>query len=262
MQKRHHNRQQYFDEQVLTTRAHVLPYLRKTMKVTPITRVLEIGCGEGGNLVPFLEIGCQGVGVDLNQAKIELGKEYLADTLPKADVELIVQDIYDSSADRLGTFDLIILRDVIEHIHDQERFLTFVHKFLSPEGRIFFGFPPWRMPFGGHQQICDNVLLSKLPWFHLLPVPLYKGVLKVAGETDGRIEDLLEIKETGISIARFVEIIERSGFQFEQKDLWFINPNYEIKFGLTPRALPAAIGGIPWVKDFFATCCYALVKKA
>jgi SAM-dependent methyltransferase len=262
MQERHKNRRQYFDEQALTTRAHVLPYIRQTMEVTAATRVFEIGCGEGGNLVPFLELGCQCIGVDLNQSKIDLGKQYLAETLKRANVELIVQDIYDSSADRLGTFDLIILRDVIEHIHGQERFLTFVHKFLKPEGRIFFGFPPWRMPFGGHQQICSNKLLSKLPWFHLLPVPLYKGVLKAGGESDGIVEDLVEIKETGISIARFSETIERSGFRFEQKDLWFINPNYEIKFGLTPRPLPTLLGSIPWAKDFFATCCYALVRKA
>ena len=262
MQERHRNRRQYFDEQVRTTRDHVLPYLRKSMAVTAATRVFEIGCGEGGNLVPFLELGCQAVGVDLNQVKIDLGKEYLAEIVPGADVKMIVQDIYDSSADRLGTFDLIILRDVIEHIHNQERFLTFVHKFLKPEGRIFFGFPPWRMPFGGHQQICSSKLLSKLPWFHLLPLPLYRGVLKAGGESDHIVKDLIEIKETGISIARFTETIKRSGFRFEQKDLWFINPNYEIKFGLTPRPLPGLIGGIPWVKDFFATCCYALVRKA
>ncbi|TXF88140.1 class I SAM-dependent methyltransferase [Neolewinella aurantiaca] len=262
MQERHRNRKQYFDEQVLTTRKHVLPYISKTMPVTAATRVFEIGCGEGGNLVPFLELGCQGVGVDLSQAKIDLGKEYLAEVVPDADVTMIVQDIYDSSANSLGTFDLIILRDVIEHIHNQERFLAFVHKFLKPEGRIFFGFPPWRMPFGGHQQICESKILSKLPWYHLLPTPLYKSVLKMAGEPDRRIDDLLEIKDTGISIARFTRAIEQAGFRFEQKDLWFINPNYEIKFGLTPRPLPSLIGGIPWFKDFFATCCYALVKKA
>jgi len=88
MQERHHNRRQYFDEQVLTTRAHVLPYIRQTMEVAATTRVLEIGCGEGGNLVPFLELGCQGVGVDLSQTKIDLGKQYLTETLPRADLRL------------------------------------------------------------------------------------------------------------------------------------------------------------------------------
>lgn len=262
MQKRHQNKRQYFEEQILTTRRHVIPYLEQSMEITPETRVFEIGCGEGGNLVPFLERGCPAVGVDLNDLKIELGKEYLREVAPAADVELILQDIYDSSADRLGTFDLIILRDVIEHIHDQGKFLKFVHKFLKPEGRIFFGFPPWRMPFGGHQQICRNKTLSKLPWFHLLPATLYRRVLKSCGEDEKRIEDLLEIKETGISIARFSELAIASGFRFEQKDLWFINPNYEVKFGLQPKKVPGILGALPWVKDFYTTCCYAVIRKA
>lgn len=259
MHERHRNRRQYFDEQALTTRKYVIPYLNQTMPVTSSTRVFEIGCGEGGNLVPFLQLGCECIGVDLLQGKIDLGKEYLAEVTPDAHVELLIQDIYDSSADRLGKFDLIMLRDVIEHIHDQERFLKMVHRFLKPGGRIFFGFPPWRMPFGGHQQVCTSKL-SKLPWFHLLPVGAYKKILQMAGETEKQIDDLLEIKETGISIAKFSELVGRAGFEFEQKDLWLINPNYQVKFGLAPRKLPAFLGALPWVKDFYTTCCYALIR--
>ena len=262
MQDRHTNRKRYFREQAESTRKFVLPYIQRTFPVTGRTRVFEIGCGEGGNLVPFLELGCEVVGVDLLPSKIELAKAYIAEDHPEARVELLLQDIYDASADRLGDFDLVILRDVIEHIHDQERFLRFVHKFVRPGGRIFFGFPPWRMPFGGHQQICRSKLLSKLPWFHLLPVPLYKGLLTSFGEEQGTVAELLEIKETGISIRRFTETAKRAGWAFEQQDLWFINPNYETKFGLTPRRLAAPLRSLPWVKDFMATCCYALVKKA
>lgn len=261
MHERHRDNRRYFNEQVLTTRKHVIPYVERTMPVTPDTRVFEIGCGEGGNLVPFLELGCEGVGVDLNQGKINQGLEFIAEDVPGARIEMLVQNIYDSSADRLGKFDLIILRDVIEHIHDQGKFLAMVHRFLKPEGRIFFGFPPWRMPFGGHQQICASKVLSKLPWFHLLPAPIYQAVLKGFGEPDARIEELLEIKDTGISIARFSRLLKENGYVFDQKDLWLINPNYEIKFGLTPRALPQVLGGVPWVKDFYTTCCYALVRR-
>jgi SAM-dependent methyltransferase len=261
MHDRHTNKRRYFNEQALTTRKHVIPYLQQKMDITSDLRVFEIGCGEGGNLVPFLELGCECVGVDFNQGKIDKGLSYMAEDLPNAKVNLLIQDIYDSSADSLGTFDLIILRDVIEHIHDQGKFLGMVHRFLRPKGRIFFGFPPWRMPFGGHQQICQSKALSKLPWFHLLPMPLYKGVLKGFGESEGMVTNLAEIKDTGISIARFSKLAEESGYTFEQKDLWLINPNYETKFGLTPKPLPAIIGGIPWVKDFFATCCYAVIRR-
>lgn len=261
MHDRHRNKRRYFNEQALTTRRHVIPYLRQSMEVTPATRVFEIGCGEGGNLVPFLEIGCACVGVDFNQGKIDLSLRFLAEDLPDADVRLLVQDIYDASADRLGTFDLIILRDVIEHIYDQRKFLAMVHRYLRPGGRIFFGFPPWRMPFGGHQQTCRSQFLSKLPWFHLLPRPVYGAVLKAFGETDHNVTMLQEIKDTGISIARFSQLVEETGYVFEQKDLWLINPNYETKFNLRPRSLPAVLGKLPWVKDFMTTCCYAVIRR-
>lgn len=38
-------------------------------------------------------------------------------------------------------FDLIILKDVIEHIPNQEKFIPYIKQFLKPGGRIFFGFP-------------------------------------------------------------------------------------------------------------------------
>ena len=261
MQKRHQDRRQYFDEQVLTTRKYVIPYIERTMPVTAQTRVFEIGCGEGGNLLPFLERGCACVGVDLLQTKIDLGKQYLAQVAPGADVELIIQDIYDASADRLGQFDLIMMRDVIEHIHEQERFLRMVRRFLRPNGRIFFGFPPWRMPFGGHQQILQSKL-SKLPWFHLLPAAAYRRLLRLAGEPEQYVNDLLEIKETGISIAAFTKLVRQTGYIVEQMDLYFLNPNYEVKFGLRPRKLPAPLGRLPWVKDFYTTCCYAIIHAS
>jgi len=158
-------------------------------------------------------------------------------------------------------FDLIILRDVIEHIHNQEKFMNCLKKFLKPGGKVFFGFPPWQNPFGGHQQICKSKLLSKLPFFHLLPLPLYKGVLKIFGESTSTINDLAEIKETGISIERFERILKKENWVTDKKMFFFINPNYEVKFGLKPRASFGFISAIPVVRNFFTTACYYLVSK-
>lgn len=33
--------------------------------------VLEIGCGDGGNLLPFAELGCNTTGVDLSTRRIK-----------------------------------------------------------------------------------------------------------------------------------------------------------------------------------------------
>src|SRR5690606_28158848 len=109
-----------------------------------------------------------------------------------------------------GFFDLIILKDAIEHIPDQEKFIPYLKNFLKKEGQIFFGFPPWYMPFGGHQQVCQNKIASVLPYYHILPKPMYKGVLKMFGESEPVINELLEIKDTQITIERFEHIVKQS----------------------------------------------------
>ena len=194
MQKRHRNRLQYFNEQEYTTKKYVIPYIEECKKLESSNTVLEIGCGEGGNLKPFLDFGCRVVGIDLSEVKINSGKELFNNHQNKHKIELICDDIY--KRPDLGKFDIVFLRDVIEHIPDQERFMNYLKNFLHPSSIVFFGFPPWQNPFGGHQQICHSKFLSTLPYFHLLPGKLYKYVLKKIGESEGTINELLEIKDT------------------------------------------------------------------
>ncbi|MTB51313.1 bifunctional 2-polyprenyl-6-hydroxyphenol methylase/3-demethylubiquinol 3-O-methyltransferase UbiG [Lewinella sp. W8] len=261
MHDRHTNRQRYFREQAQTTQKYVIPYLQQVTPVTGESRILEVGCGEGGNLMPFVEMGCEVIGVDINQGKIDKGNAIIKERAPEANASLRHDNIYDLNETEIGTFDVIFLRDVIEHLPDQDRFFKHVQQFMKPTGVIFFGFPPWRMPFGGHQQICEGKILSKLPFFHLLPTPLYAMVLRAFGESDRVVNSLLEIKETGISIHRFNQLVRRNGFRFARQTYYFINPNYEIKFGLTPRVQTPLIAGIPHLRDFFITCYYSVIRR-
>jgi SAM-dependent methyltransferase len=261
MQERHVNRKRYFDEQIQTTARFVVPYISKHKTLNENCKVLEIGCGEGGNLLPFLEIGCYCVGVDLSERKIELGKTYVEDHPQKSNLQLITQDIYETSPEKFGQFDVIIMRDVIEHIHNQERFMNYVKRFLKPDGVFFLGFPPWQNPFGGHQQICSNKLASVLPYYHLLPMALYTFMLKLFGESKEKTADLVEIKQTGISIERFEKILQEEHYKTLNKTWFLINPNYQIKFGLRPRKQWAIISTIPYLRNFFTTAAYYLVKK-
>ncbi len=261
MQERHSNRDKYFKEQIYTTEKYVIPFIQSVKDFDKAAAVLEVGCGEGGNLVPFLLMGCQPiVGIDLSDNKIALAHQYLSeyDSAGKA-VQLLNENIYDTTPEKLGTYDIILLRDVIEHIHDQEKFMGFLKKFMKADGVVFFGFPNWYMPFGGHQQVCRSKFLSKLPYFHLLPNVLYKTVLRLFGETDTTIEALLEIKQTGINIERFERILKSQNYKIEQKRFYFINPNYEVKFGLKPREISSIIGAIPWLRNFFITANYYVI---
>ncbi len=262
MQERHVDRKIYFREQGVTTEKYVIPYLEQVMPLDANTRILEVGCGEGGNLVPFIDRGCHVVGVDLNSDQIAKAHEYMGETYPDKPVLFVARDIYLTQPEEVGgTFDLIILRDVIEHIYNQERFMQYIQQFLKPNGRIFFGFPPWYMPFGGHQQICASRFLSKLPYFHLLPAFMYRGVLRLFGEQKGIIDELLELKKTGISIERFRRIALREGYRTERETLYFINPNYEIKFRLRPRLLWGFFAAIPFLRNFLTTCVYCILQK-
>lgn len=84
MQKRHTDRERYFRELAQTSREFYIDYLRKFKNIGAGTRVLEIGCGEGGNLLPFAEAGCSVTGIDLAANKIANAKEYFAKGICRA----------------------------------------------------------------------------------------------------------------------------------------------------------------------------------
>lgn len=259
MDERHLNREKYFNEQAYTTEKYVIPYINKFIPITSNFTVAEIGCGEGGNLKPFLDIGCKVVGVDLAENKIINAEKFFNNHPKKSNLTLISNDIYKIEPNENFTFDLIIMRDTIEHIYNQEVFLEHLKNFIKPGGKIFIAFPPWRMPFGGHQQMCESKFLSMLPYYHLFPNFLYKGILKLFGESAAKIMGLLEVKETRISIARFKKIIKKRNFNIESEIYYLINPNYEIKFKLKTKELPSILN-IPYIKEFFITTYYCIVS--
>ena len=260
MQKRHRNKKQYFEEQAETTQKFVIPYLSDIVKIDTETNVLEIGCAEAGNLKPFLDLGCNVTGIDISCGRIEKAEAFFKTHKNRANLTLICKDIY--TVETLDKkFDLIIMRDVIEHIPNQEKFMGFVKKFLKPEGKFFLAFPPWQNPFGGHQQICQSKILSKLPYFHLLPLSFYRFILKAFGENKARVKELLFIRETGISIERFEGILKQENYRVDKRTFYFINPNYETKFGLKPRKQSKIIAAIPWARNFFTTAMYYVISN-
>lgn len=241
-------------------RQYVVPFVETYKPITPGMRVLEIGCAEAGVLKAFIEKGCTAVGVELEESRLQLAREFMQDALQKGLINFVSKDIYkvDIETELRGKFDIIVLKDVIEHIHDQKKLIGWMKSFLNPGGVIFFGFPPWQMPFGGHQQLMSNKLLSKLPYYHLLPMPVYKWILKM-GRQD--VNGFAEIKETGISIERFEKIVKDTGYKVVNKTHYLVNPIYTYKFGWKPKKQLGLIGAIPWVRNFFTTCVYYLIEQ-
>ena len=65
MQERQKNRKLYFEELSITSKKYYIPYISKFKKIKEGMNILEIGCGDGGNLLPFAELGCSTTGVDI-----------------------------------------------------------------------------------------------------------------------------------------------------------------------------------------------------
>lgn len=254
----HNDKKRYFEMQAQNARTYIVPFVEKYLPIKAGMRVLEIGCAEAGVLKAFTEKGCITVGVELDESRLELAREFMKEELEKQQISFVSKDIYkvDIEKELKGKFDIIILKDVIEHIHHQEKLIDWMKSFLNPEGVIFFGFPPWQMPFGGHQQVMTNKFLSKLPYFHLLPMPVYKWVLKIFKQD---VAAFAEIKETGISIERFEKIVQDTGYKVANKKHYFINPIYTYKFGWKPKHQLGIVSAVPWARNFFTTCVYYLI---
>ena len=257
MQERHTNRNLYFRELSTTSKNYYLPYIKRFHRIEIATNILEIGCGEGGNLLPFSQMGCMTTGVDIAVSRIEEAKHFFCKHQAKGN--FIAKDIFNLKNVE-PKYDIIICHDVIEHIEDKILLLSRIENFLKTDGIVFMSFPAWQMPFGGHQQICKNRILSHLPYIHLLPTSLYKVMMRLIKENEACIKELLSIKHTKITIEMFEQILERTDLTIRDRQLWLINPHYEVKFGWHPCKLPYIFSNVPYIRNFFCSSCFYILS--
>ena len=260
MQDRHQNNAKYFEELALGTRTYVIPYIESVRKIPEDSVVLEVGCGQGGNLHPFVERGLRSVGIDKNDYTIGYAMEFFKDCEHVEKLTLLNENFYEIDPASLPKANFVIIRDVLEHIVNRDLFFERLKDFLADGAVIFNAFPPWRMPFGGHQQGLKNRLLSKTPWFHLLPRFIFETILRVFGEDEKFIVNFLrdDVRNTKLSIRQYKKLLKNAGFKIDRETYYLVNPSYKIKFGLKPRILPGILK-IPHICDFYTTAHYSVV---
>jgi SAM-dependent methyltransferase len=110
------------------------------VRARPGERVLEIGCGEGGNLHHVGESapGARLYGVDFSPAKAEFAHQATGAHTAAAD------------AARLpfagGSFDAVLIRDLLHHLPDRTAALREAYRVLKPNGRLTLVEPNRRSP--------------------------------------------------------------------------------------------------------------------
>ncbi len=111
-------------------------------------RVLELGCSDGGNLIPMAYglPGSEVVGIDRSQRPIAQGRQE-AQALGLRNVRLEPLSLMDLD-ERWGTFDYIITHGVFSWVpaEVQERILELSRRLLNPQGLVYIDYntyPGW-----------------------------------------------------------------------------------------------------------------------
>ena len=125
-----------------TSDAYLAPTERRLLTHVPIRlgdRVLEVGCGEGGNL-QLLSVARPGtVGVDLSRPKVGwAGKTLGAGAFLCSDATALPF--------RDGSFDVVLCRDVLHHVRAKQEVVAELFRVCRPDGRLTVIEPNGRNP--------------------------------------------------------------------------------------------------------------------
>lgn len=213
--------------------------------------VLDAGCGYGGVLVALASRHrlAAAHGVDLDAEMVARGTE-----LCGPGVRLEVGDFFALTG---KSYDVILLRDVLEHIVDVERAFVKARDLLNPGGVLFASFAPFYSPFGGHQHNGVG-FAARVPWLQLLPETVFRSLLRLPGNSyksgASLSADMETVLATRLTLARFRRAAAAAGFRMIYRAQYLSRPDYVVKFGLPQVAFPA----VPLLDELLCTGAEAL----
>lgn len=207
--------EKHFIEQKKHAESYLIPYFERHLPDFRRFHVLEVGCAEAGFLDALYERGISSAGVELAPHRAALARTM------NPNLEVHVGDIVNPGiVSQLGeTFNLVVMRDVIEHIPDRKAVFNNLKKLIKPNGYLYMTFPPRFSPFGGHHQ-NGRSLLSKLPYLQLFPPALVRFLGRTFREHPQIVENTVTNFRIGLSIRRFESLCKTEGFRIRVKELF------------------------------------------
>lgn len=122
--------------------------------VSTTFHILDIGCGSGFAVTQFLDLFDDTVlGIDFHQPNVEYANRHFANGH-------LMFACLDATQlrDEGKRYDVIVLTDVLEHLHEPQRLLRLVYDLVAPDGRVIVSIPNGFGPFEIES------------WLHRLPV--------------------------------------------------------------------------------------------
>lgn len=223
----------------------------------PHRRILDIGCGQGGTVRAFTAAGQDAIGIEIDPALAE----YARLNLGKQKDRIKCLDILACDLDELGTFDLILCSDVIEHVGDPDAMIAIAARLLRAGGTFVLQVPNkdsiHQVISDGHFRIAGITLLSRQegrelkrllqgwddPYHHMgehLPSAHYVAQMKTNG-----LEAMLEpdLSDSGLALSLFGEACGKIDYLLNRGNLsWFTRRELSGAFSAYGRRFLAAYG--------------------
>jgi len=178
-------------------RGRILATVINRLSLSPESKILEIGCGTGGNLAMLSRFG------QLSAMEYDEHAREIAEALDICKIEAggLPEPVpFDN-----GQFDLVCLLDVLEHIENDDDALVRIGQLLGPTGRLLITVPAYSWLWSAHdeahhhhrrytaQLLRDkaqqaNLVVDKLCYFNTFLFPLIALVRligKVSKKTGG-----------------------------------------------------------------------------
>jgi SAM-dependent methyltransferase len=248
----------YWGYQYLLSRDVIVPQMMQLGAFKAGDSVAEIGCGEAGVLMAFMDKGATApLGTDIATYRLGVGDKIAKElgiklTLSEHDI------LFSQPKDEWrGKYNLVILRDVIEHLDDAELALQNIRSIIAPGGFLYVTFPPYNSPFGGHQHLLQNSW-GKLPYMHLLPKAVFEPMISTS-KRPADIEEVQRLRKIRLSPKKFLQASTNAGYKVVNEEYFLLRPVFKMKFGLPAISL-TALKGIPAVTSFLSLEAAYLLK--
>ncbi len=247
------------------TREVLLPLLRQWGIWKQGLRILDVGCGDGGSSAVLAREGASVEGIDLEVRRVTAAAEWVR--AQGLDVRLHVGDITtpDTLTPLNPPYDLILFRDVLEHIPDVDAALAESRLRLADGGAILVVYPPYFSAYGGHQQILHpprrlGLPLARLPFIHLLPCSWWRAAQRrPQGEDDPQWEEILTIRRARLTIGGLHRRARRQGLRRVRARHYLLRPSFRLRYG-TPVWGAGLLGSLPGLRELLVTGAWELFR--
>jgi len=236
----------------------LIPWLEKLRVLPDHAAVCEIGCAEGGVLAAFADQGASySLGTDIQEPLLRIVStpvwSELGYNITFTQHDVIYDEIPTAWQHR---FDVVLLRDVIEHLDDPGIALQNIARIMKPGGVVVVTFPPYTSPFGGHQQLLGTKL-GALPFVHLLPWSIFCAMVRRGDPVNQ--EEVERLHTIRCSAHKVTQAATRAGMTILDQRYFGLRPVFQWKY---QRPIPSfeigSLALLPGIKAIAMEAAFVL----